>query len=217
MIERSEFRGIHLAPYTLTVAAQFAILTRLVESQICPNVIKKMKYYNGEAVADKEKDQVDLLQLYQEGKKKAEGMSGISPRFVVNALNVALGQKETVKCVNPLDAIRAMSGTLGKLVKDDKLYTEVKDTMANLKEREALLAVILAPQLEIALKQSLALSQGSYLIFFGRPIALAFMILAFGCDRPRALAAVQEPSAGVHRGRGGLNDLLEIPIATTRK
>jgi serine protein kinase len=67
-----------------------------------------MKYYNGEAVADKEKDQVDLLQLYQEGKKKAEGMSGISPRFVVNALNVALGQKEAVKCINPLDAIRAL-------------------------------------------------------------------------------------------------------------
>ena len=42
------------------------------------------------------------------------------------------------------------------------------------------LAVILAPQLEIALKQSLALSQGSYLIFFGRPIALVFMLLAFG-------------------------------------
>ena len=42
------------------------------------------------------------------------------------------------------------------------------------------LAVILSPQLEIALKQSLALSQGSYLIFFRRPIALAFMILAFG-------------------------------------
>ena len=42
------------------------------------------------------------------------------------------------------------------------------------------LAVILSPQLEIALKQSLALSRGSYLIFFGRPIALAFMILAFG-------------------------------------
>ena len=108
MIERSEFRGVHLAPYILTVAAQFAILTRLAESQICPNLIKKMKYYNGEAVADKEKDQVDLLQLYQEGKKKAEGMSGISPRFVVNALNVALGQKEAVKCINPLDAIRGL-------------------------------------------------------------------------------------------------------------
>lgn len=108
MIDRSEFRGVHLAPYTLTAVAQFAILSRLSESQICPNLIKKMKRYNGESVADREKDQVDLVQLRLEGKKKAEGMSGISPRFVVNALNVALGQKETVRCINPLDAIRAL-------------------------------------------------------------------------------------------------------------
>jgi len=57
MIERSEFRKVHLAPYALTVAAQFAILTRLAESQICPNLVKKMKYYNGDEVADKDKDQ----------------------------------------------------------------------------------------------------------------------------------------------------------------
>jgi serine protein kinase len=108
LIERSEFRDIHLAPYTLNVAAQFAILTRLTESQLCPNLIKKMKYYNGDPVAEKEKDQVDLVQLRLEGKKNKEGMSGISPRFVVNALNVALGEKESVACVNPLDNIRAL-------------------------------------------------------------------------------------------------------------
>ena len=108
MIERSEFRSVHLAPQALTVAAQFAILTRLSESQICPNLIKKMKYYNGQTVADKDKERVDLIQLRLEGKKKGEGMSGISPRFVVNALNVSLGQKEAVRCINPLDAIRAL-------------------------------------------------------------------------------------------------------------
>jgi len=108
MIERSEFQPVHLAPYTLTAVAQFAILTRLTESQICPNLVKKMKYYGGDGVADKEKDQVDLIQLRLEGKAKGEGMSGISPRFVVNALNVALGQKEISKCMNPLDAIRAL-------------------------------------------------------------------------------------------------------------
>jgi serine protein kinase len=108
MIERSEFRGVHLAPYTLAAAAQFAILTRLSESQICPNLIKKMKYYGGETVTDGEKDRVDLVQLRLEGRKRGEGMSGISPRFVVNALNVALGQKEVSQCINPLDAIRAL-------------------------------------------------------------------------------------------------------------
>jgi serine protein kinase len=108
MIERSEFRDVHLAPYTLSVVAQFAILSRLAESQICPNPVKKMKYYNGDPVAEKGKDQLDIVELRLEGKKKAEGMSGISPRFVVNALNVALGGKEAVRCINPLDAIRAL-------------------------------------------------------------------------------------------------------------
>jgi serine protein kinase len=108
LIERSEFRNLHLAPYTLTVAAQFAVLTRLTPSTICPNLIRKMKYYNGEPVADRDRDQIDLVQLHIEGKKSGEGMSGISPRFVVNALNVALGEKETVGCINPLDAIRGL-------------------------------------------------------------------------------------------------------------
>lgn len=108
LIERSEFSGVHMAPYALNVTAQFAVLTRLTESQLCPNPIKKMKYYNGDPVAEKEKDQVDLVQLRLEGKKNAEGMSGISPRFVVNALNVALGAKESAGCINPLDAIRAL-------------------------------------------------------------------------------------------------------------
>ncbi len=108
LIERSEFRSLHLAPYTLTVAAQFAVLTRLTPSTICPNLIKKMKYYNGEPVADRERDRIDLVQLHVEGKKSGEGMSGISPRFIVNALNVALGEKESVGCINPLDAIRGL-------------------------------------------------------------------------------------------------------------
>lgn len=42
------------------------------------------------------------------------------------------------------------------------------------------LASILAPQLEIALKQALTISQGSYMTFFTRPISLVFMLLAFG-------------------------------------
>ena len=108
MIERSEFRDVHLAPYTLSVVAQFAILSRLAESQICPNPVKKMKHYNGDPVTEKDKDQLDIVELRMEGKKKGEGMSGISPRFVVNALNVALGEKEAVRCINPLDAIRGL-------------------------------------------------------------------------------------------------------------
>ena len=69
------------------------------------------------------------------------------------------------------------------------------------------LAVILSPQLEIALKQSLALSQGSYLIFFGRPIALVFMILAFGVIARGLWQQYKSRQSGVHRRRGGMSDL----------
>jgi serine protein kinase len=108
LIERSEFKQVHLAPNTLNVVAQFAVLTRLTESQLCPDLVKKMKYYNGESVMEKEKDLVDVKALRLEGRRKGEGMGGISPRFVVNALNVVLGEKEEVGCINPIDAIRAL-------------------------------------------------------------------------------------------------------------
>jgi len=108
LIERSEFKSVHLAPYTLDVVAQFAVLTRLSESQLCPDLVKKMKYYNGESVMEKEKDLVDVKALRLEGRRKHEGMFGISPRFVVNALNVVLGEKEEVGCINPVDTIRAL-------------------------------------------------------------------------------------------------------------
>lgn len=108
LINQSEFKNLHLAPRTLAVAAQFAVLTRLTPSALCPNLVKKMKYYNGESIAETEKEQVDLVQLRLEGKKNSEGMAGISPRFVINALDMALGEKESAGCINPLDVIRAL-------------------------------------------------------------------------------------------------------------
>lgn len=108
MIDRSEFRDVHLAPFALRTAAQFAVLTRLAESALCPSLLEKMRHYNGESVIGKGKEQMDPARLRAEGKKKGEGMSGISPRFVVNAISVSLGAKEASNCINPLDLIRAL-------------------------------------------------------------------------------------------------------------
>ncbi|HLP42959.1 MAG TPA: protein prkA [Fibrobacteria bacterium] len=113
MIASSQFTHIDIAPYSLEVAAMFAVLTRLTESSLCPDLIKKMKYYNGEAVMEQEKDPVDFKALKAEGRKKGEGMFGISPRFVVNAINVALSEKEKEGSVMPLDIIRSMRNNFG--------------------------------------------------------------------------------------------------------
>ena len=50
-----------------------------------------------------------MKRLWLEGKEKGEGMSGISPRFIMNALNIALGSaKDGASCINPVDIIRAL-------------------------------------------------------------------------------------------------------------
>ncbi len=111
LIDQSEFKDkVHVAPLTLDMAALFAVLTRLIPSKAAEvDLLKKAKYYNGEAILEKEKDPVDVRRLWMEGKDQGEGMSGISPRFIMNALNIALGSaKDQAKCINPVDVIRAL-------------------------------------------------------------------------------------------------------------
>jgi serine protein kinase len=108
MIRESDFRNIHIAPNTLRVAAQFAVLSRLKPSKRVSNLIEKMKVYNGEVSEEFKKSEIDVKTLRQEGREQGEGMSGISPRFIINALNVALGMKEDKNCINPIDVIRAL-------------------------------------------------------------------------------------------------------------
>ncbi len=111
LTERSEFHNkVHIAPHTLETAAMFAVLTRLISSNLCSEQTRKAKYYDGQVIMEKEKDPVDVKKLRMEGREKGEGMSGISPRFVMNALNIALGASmEASGCINPVDIIRALN------------------------------------------------------------------------------------------------------------
>ena len=108
MVNESDFRNIHIAPGTLRVAAEFAVLSRLTKSTKVSNKITKMKLYNGEIPTEFKKTDIDIKKLREEGREQGEGMFGISPRFVINALNLALGAKEEKACINPIDMIRAL-------------------------------------------------------------------------------------------------------------
>ena len=111
LTERSEFNEkVHIAPLTFETAAMFAVLTRLIPSNLCPELLRKAKYYDGQVIMEKEKDPVNVKKMRLEGREKAEGMSGISPRFVTNAINIALGAAtEGTGCMNPVDIIRALT------------------------------------------------------------------------------------------------------------
>ena len=129
MIRESDFRDIHIAPNTLRVAAQFAVLTRLAESTTVSSKLEKMKLYNGEITDGFKKSEIDIKGLKQEGKEKGEGMKGISPRFVINAMNVTLGSKEAKKCINAIDVIRALRDNFNHHI---GITEEEKETYLNL-------------------------------------------------------------------------------------
>ena len=87
LLDVSGFRS-HIAPHTLEITAMFAILTRLSPTHAC-DLMTKLKLYNGEEVVEKGgTKRVDIEELRSEA--KSEGMSGISPRFAMKALDNAL-------------------------------------------------------------------------------------------------------------------------------
>jgi len=129
MINESDFRHIHIAPGTLRVAAEFAVLSRLIKSTKVSNKITKMKLYNGEIPTEFKKTDIDIKKLREEGRDQGEGMFGISPRFVINALNLALGAKEDKMCVNPIDMIRALRDNFDHHI---GIADEDKETFMNL-------------------------------------------------------------------------------------
>jgi serine protein kinase len=80
------------------------VLSRLEPSKKAGmSLMKKLKLYDGEEVDDF--SQKDVKELQEEAQR--EGMDGISPRYVINALSSALSRDE-MRCVNPIDALRAL-------------------------------------------------------------------------------------------------------------
>jgi len=108
MISESDFRNIHISPGALKVAAQFAVLSRLKQSNKISSLVEKMRIYDGEISEEMKKQEVDIKALREEGRVQGEGMSGVSPRFIINAINIALGMKEEKKCVDAIDILRAL-------------------------------------------------------------------------------------------------------------
>ena len=108
LLAEGGLEGIHVAPHTLRVASTFAILTRLEESKKAGmSLMKKLKLYDGQDVEGFTPK--DVKELREEAQR--EGMIGISPRYIINRLSSALVQENT-KCVNPLDALRALKDGL---------------------------------------------------------------------------------------------------------
>jgi len=106
IIRNSDFRA-HVAPHTLEVASMFAILSRLEPNNKC-DLMTKLKLYNGEEVVEKGKTKkIDVQELREDAKR--EGMSGISTRFIMKALDNALSDNVEGNCINPINVREALT------------------------------------------------------------------------------------------------------------
>lgn len=113
-----DFGKIHIAPEVFRLAAIFAILTRLKESDMGVDKMTKLEAYNGELadLTDKDQQPVDLRELINEGQfsddiEEREGMFGVSSRDILAALNQALAKiGEEKGCLTHLNAIKALKG-----------------------------------------------------------------------------------------------------------
>src|SRR5216110_704038 len=105
IIRYSDFRA-HVAPHTLEIASMFAILSRLEATAKC-DLMTKLKLYNGEEVVEKGKTKkIDVQELREDAKR--EGMSGISTRFIMKALDNALSDNTEGNCINPINVREAL-------------------------------------------------------------------------------------------------------------
>jgi serine protein kinase len=128
LLQQSNFRA-HIAPHTLEVAAMFAVLTRLEPTAKC-DLMTKLRLYDGEEVVEKGKTvKVSLRELKEEAPR--EGMTGISTRFVMKALDNALS--ESAAGINPINVREALVEMVkGAELADDtrKQYLEfLQDTV----------------------------------------------------------------------------------------
>ena len=119
IIRNSDFRA-HVAPHTLELASMFAILSRLEPTSKC-DLVTKLRLYNGEEVVEKGRTKkIDVQELKEDTKR--EGMSGISTRFIMKALDNALSDNVSGNCINPINVREALIG----MVKEADLSDDIR-------------------------------------------------------------------------------------------
>lgn len=120
ILRKSRFKA-HIAPHTIEAASMFAILTRLTPSAKV-DLMTKLKIYNGEEIVEKGMTRkIDILELREEASR--EGMTGISTRFIMKALDTALSESEC-DCINPVSVMETIIKSVKELAIGDEEKTK---------------------------------------------------------------------------------------------
>src|SRR5215471_12761438 len=102
------FRQVHLDPHVLHAAAVFAILTRLREGDDKgADFSKRVRLQAGEDVEGVNRADAERLRE----KFPDEGLAGVSPRFVINALSAAI-TKSNARSLTTMDVLLAIKDAI---------------------------------------------------------------------------------------------------------
>ncbi|WOH37090.1 PrkA family serine protein kinase [Thalassotalea fonticola] len=100
LLDNSELSDAQCAPSTLSILAQFSILSRLVTPENS-SIYSKMKVYNGESLKDTD-PKAKSYQEYRDYAGVDEGMSGVSTRFAFKILSRVFNFDHLEIAANPV-------------------------------------------------------------------------------------------------------------------
>jgi serine protein kinase len=109
------FREVHLDPHALDVAAVFSVLTRLQEGdeREAENA-KKVRLFAGEDVEGVPQSEIEKIRA----RNPDEGLAGVSPRFVINALSNAIIQSQA-RSLTTMEVLIALKDAIESDVRMD--------------------------------------------------------------------------------------------------
>jgi serine protein kinase len=125
------FREVHLDPHALHVAGVFAILSRLQEPQEKgPGLSTKARLYAGEEVEGVAQSDAEKIRA----RNPEEGLAGVSPRFVINALSNAIIQSST-KSLTSMQVLIALKDAIESDARmDAKRKTRLVDFLVTVRK-----------------------------------------------------------------------------------
>jgi len=121
LIRNSSLHNAPCAPDTLSMLAQFSVLTRLKEPQNS-SIYSKMRVYNGESLKDTD-PKAKSYQEYRDFAGVDEGMSGISTRFAFKILSKVFNFELAEIAANPVHLLYILE----KQIEQEHLPQEIHD------------------------------------------------------------------------------------------
>ena len=126
-------KGKHIAPHTIEIAAMWAVLTRLVQPKHANlTLLQKLKLYNGKTLPGFTEDNV--VELKREA--MAEGMTGISPRYIQDKISNAIVAHPDEDSVNPFMVMHELEAGLRhhSLITNQEQLQHFRELLAVVKE-----------------------------------------------------------------------------------